>query len=121
MSNFLAILELCVFYIEYKKIKSTAINFRGRTSVKYFMQTQLLRFCKDTAKVSSFPMLKITAKSTHFLPLKKEMPILRIEFQKRKCKMYQNLTSKHRAVKNLQTATTFSKNVNKEARWFFKK
>ena len=121
MNNFLTILELCVFYIKYKKIKPTAINFRGRTSVKYFMQTQLLRFCKDTAKVSSFPMLKITAKSTHFLPLKKEMPILKIEFQKRKCKMYQNLTSKHRAVKNLQTATTFSKNVNKEARWFFKK
>ena len=29
------------------------------------MQTQLLRFCKDTAKVSSLPLLKITTKSTH--------------------------------------------------------
>ena len=66
MNNFLAILELCAFYIEYKKVKFTAINFRGRTNVKYFMQTQVLRFCKDTAKVSSLPLLKITTKSIHF-------------------------------------------------------
>ena len=85
-NNFLAILELRVFYIEYKKIKFTAINFGGRTNVKYFLQTQLLRFCKDTAKVSSLPMLKITTTSTHFLPLKKTMPILGIELQKKKKK-----------------------------------
>ena len=42
MNNFLAILELCAFYIEYKKVKFTAINFCGRTNVKYFMQTQVL-------------------------------------------------------------------------------
>ena len=53
INNFLQILELCAFYIEYKKVKFMAINFRGRTNVKYFMQTQLLRFCKDTANVSS--------------------------------------------------------------------
>ena len=47
------------------------INFRGRTSVKYFMQTQLLQFCKDTVKVFSFPLLKIATKSTDFLPAKK--------------------------------------------------
>ena len=41
-----------------------AINFRGRANVKYFMQTQVLRFCKDTAKVSSLPLLKITTKLT---------------------------------------------------------
>ena len=39
MNNILAILELCAFYIEYKKVNFTAINFRGQTSVKYFMQT----------------------------------------------------------------------------------
>ena len=68
MNNFLAILELCAFYIEYKKVKFTAINFRGRTNVKYFIQTQVLRFCKDTVKVSSLPLLKIATKSTHVFP-----------------------------------------------------
>ena len=81
MNNFLAILELCAFYIEYKKVKFTAIKFRGRNNVKKFMQTQVLRFCEDTAKVSSLLLLKITTKSTHFLPAKKEIPILWIEFQ----------------------------------------
>ena len=54
------------------------INFRGRVSVKYFMQTQLLQFYKDTPKVSSLPLLKISTKSTHFLPAKKteKIPIL---------------------------------------------
>ena len=84
MNNFLAILELCAFYIECKKVKFTAINFRGRTNVKYFMQRHLLRFCKDTAKVSSLPLLKITTKSTHFLPAKKKIPILWIELQANK-------------------------------------
>ena len=49
-----------------------AINNRGRASVNYLMQTQLMRFYKDTAKVSSLPLLKITAKATHFLPAKKK-------------------------------------------------
>ena len=63
MNNFLVILELCAFYIEKKvKVKFTAINFRGRNNVKYFMQTHFSRFCKDNAKVSSFPFLKITTK-----------------------------------------------------------
>ena len=44
-----------------------AIHFCGRANVKYFMQTQLLRFYKGTAKVSSLPLLRITTKSTHFL------------------------------------------------------
>ena len=48
-----------------------AINFRGGANVKYFMQTQVLRCYKDTAKVSSLPLLKITTKSTHFFPVKK--------------------------------------------------
>ena len=68
MNNFLAMLELCAFYIEYKKVKFKAIGFRGRINVKYFMQTQILRFCKDTAELSSRPFLKITSKSTLFLP-----------------------------------------------------
>ena len=106
MNSFLGIQELCVFYIEYKNVKFRAINFRGRTNVKYFMQTQVLRFCKDTAKVSSLPLLKITTKSTHFLPAKKKIPILWIELQTNKI---QNLASKHRMVKNFQIANTFSK------------
>ena len=84
MNNFLAILELCAFYIEYKKIKFTEVNFRGQTNVRYFMQTQLFRFCKDTAKVSSLSLLKIIIKSTHFLPAKNNIPILWIELQTQK-------------------------------------
>ena len=78
------------------------------------MQTQLLRFCKDTAKVSSLPLLKLSTKSTHFLPTKKKIPVLWIELQT-KYKRSQNLTPKYRAVKNLQIPKTFSKNANKEA------
>ena len=81
MNNFLTILELYVFYIEYKKVKFMAISFRGRTNVKYFMQTLLLQSFKDTAKFSSLPLLKITTKSLRFLPAKKKIPILRIELQ----------------------------------------
>ena len=83
MNNFLAILELSAFYIEYQKVKFTAINFLGRISLKYFMQIQLLRFCKDITKVSSLPVLKIT-KSTHFLSAEKKIPILWIEPQTNK-------------------------------------
>ena len=86
MNNFLAILELCASCIKYKKLKFTAINFHGGTIVKYFMQTQVLQFCKDTAKVSSLPLLKITTKSTHFPPPKKKIPILWIEIQTNKIK-----------------------------------
>ena len=82
MNNFLGILELCAFYIEYKKVKFTAINFCGRTNVKYFMQTQ--RFCKDIAKVSSLHLFKITTKLTYFLPAKKNIPILWIKLQANK-------------------------------------
>ena len=91
-----------------------AVNFRGRANVKYFMQTQLLRFYKDTTKVSSLPLLKITTKSIHFPPVKK-MPLLWIELQTRKYKRSQNLTSKHQVVKNLQIAKTYLRNMNKEA------
>ena len=55
-----------------------AVNFRGRTNVKYSMQTQVLQFYKDTTKVFSLPLLKLTTKSTHFFPAKK-IPILWIE------------------------------------------
>ena len=84
MNIFIAILEFCAFYIEYKNAKFTGINFRGQTNVKYFMQTQLLRFCKNPAKVSFLSLLKITTKSTHFLPVKKKIPILWIELQTNK-------------------------------------
>ena len=49
-----------------------AINFGGRANIKCFMQAQVLRFYKDTAEVSSLPLLNITTKSTHFLPAKKK-------------------------------------------------
>ena len=75
-----------------------AINFLGRTDVKYFMQTQLLRFCKDAAKVSSLPLLKITTESTHFLFVKKKIPICGLNFKQKICKLQRH----------------FSKNVNKD-------
>ena len=81
MKIFIVILEFCAFYIEYKNAKFTGINFRGQTKVKYFMQTQLFQFCKDTAKVFSLPLLKIITKSTHFLPAKKKIPILTPRYQ----------------------------------------
>ena len=68
-NNFLAILELCAFYIEYEKVKFTAINFRGLSNVKYFMQTQFLRFCKDIAKVNThklnFSIKNLSSKCVH--------------------------------------------------------
>ena len=84
MNNFLPTLELCAFYIEYLKVKLTIINFRGRTNVKYFIQKQSLRFCKDTPKVSCPPLLKITTKSTHFLSARKKIPVLWTELQTNK-------------------------------------
>ena len=39
MNNFLAILELCAFYIGYKKVKFMAINFRSQTDVKCLTQS----------------------------------------------------------------------------------
>ena len=80
LSNFLAILELCAFYVEHEKVKFLATKFRGSTNVKCFMQTQLLRFCKDTAKDSFLPLLKVTTKST-FFPKRKKIRILWTEIQ----------------------------------------
>ena len=48
------------------------------------MQTQLLPFCKNIAKVSSLPLLKITTISTHFFPAKNKIPILGVELQTKK-------------------------------------
>ena len=114
MNNIFAILELCAFYMEYKNAKLTEISFGGRNNVKYFLQTQLLRFSKDTAKVSSL-LLKTFTNSTHFLLAKRKIPILWTELKQIKYKKSQHLASKHRAVKNLEIAKTFSKNVDKEA------
>ena len=77
-------------------------NFHGQTNVKYFMQTQVLWFCKDTAKVSSLPLLKITTKSIHFPLRRRRYQYCGLNFKQIKYKRSQNLTSKHRAVKNLQ-------------------
>ena len=78
------------------------------------MQTQILQFFKDTAKVSSLPLLKMTTKATHFLPSEKKIQILWIKLQTNKLQNLksQNLTFKHLSVKKLQTAKTFSKNVS---------
>ena len=97
MNNFLAILEFCAFCMEYKNPKFTGINFRGRTNVEYSMQIQHLRFYKDTAKVF-FSLLKITTKSTHFLPAKKKIEYCGLNFKQIKHKRSQNLTYKHRRV-----------------------
>ena len=63
MNNVLELLELFAFYIEFKKVKFTTINFRARTNAKHFMQTQLVPFCEDTAKMFSLLLLKVTTKS----------------------------------------------------------
>ena len=76
------------------------------------LNKQVLRFCKDIAKVSSLPLVKITTKSTHFLPPKKKMPILRIELQTNKIQKVSKPYIKQRVVKHLQISKTFSKNVN---------
>ena len=83
-----------------------AINFRGRTSVKYFMLTQLLLFYKDTAKVSSLPLLKITSKST----IIRRYQYCELNFKQIKYKRSQNITSKHRSVKKFANSKDFFKN-----------
>ena len=91
-----------------------AINFRGRANVKYFMETQLLRFYKDTAKAFSLSLLKVTTKSTNFLPAKKKILILcGLNYKQIKYKRSQNLTSKHPVVKKIADCKDFFK--NKEA------
>ena len=78
------------------------------------METQLLQFCKDTIKVSSLPVMKITTKSTHFPNAKKKMQILWIELQTNKIQqvskpyIYTPSDKKFANCKDL-------KNVNKEA------
>ena len=71
MNNFLAILELCAFYIECKKVKLTAINFSGPTNIKYFMQTQFLRFCKGT-KIFYPSLVKNNYQINPFSPCEEE-------------------------------------------------
>ena len=77
------------------------------------METQLLRFFKDTAKVSSLPLLKITTKSTNFLPAKKKIPILWIEIQTNKIQKVSKPYIQTPSGKSLQIAKTFSKNMEK--------
>ena len=55
-----------------------------------------MRFFRNTANVSSLLLVKITTKSTNFLPAKKKIPILKIELQTNKI---QKVTSKHQALK----------------------
>ena len=104
---------ICILHRVQKGIKFMAINFRGRTNVKCFMQTQLLRFCQDTGKVSALPLLKVCTKWTYFFPARRRYHYCGLTLKQIKYKRPQNLTSKKQAVKNLQIAKTFSKNVNK--------
>ena len=82
MTNFLVILELCAFYIEYIKVKFTAIHFAFEPMSK--SQISNTGFAIFLAKVSSLPLLKITTKSMHFLPAKMKKTILWIELQTNK-------------------------------------
>ena len=52
------------------------------------MQTHLLRFCKDTAKVSSLPFLKVTTKLARVIPENKKITILGIEIQTNKIQKF---------------------------------
>ena len=83
------------------------------------MQTQLLRLYKDTAKVSSLPLLKITTKSTNFLPVKKKIPILWIEIQTNKIQKVSKPYIQTPSGKSLQIAKTFSKNMEKRIKKLF--
>ena len=89
----------CAFYIKYKTQNSRELTFVVEPMLGILCKHSFCDFV--TAKVSSLPLLKITTKSTHFLPAKKKITLLWIELQ--------NLSSKHRAVKNLQIAKTFQK------------
>ena len=87
MNNFLPILELCVFYIEYRTVKFS----KKERQLTFVVEPMLNILCKhsfcdfvDTAKVSSLPLLKITTKPKHFLPVKKKIPILWIGLQTNK-------------------------------------
>ena len=73
---------------------------------------KLLRFYKDTVKVFSLPLLRITTKST---TTRRRYQYCGLNFKQIKYKRSQNLTPKQRAVKNFQISKTFSKIVNKEA------
>ena len=120
MNDFLTILELCTFYIDYKNVKFKAINFSGRTSVKYFRQAKLLQFCKDTAKVSSPSLLKKTAKPTHSLPCKEEdTNTMDRTSNKWKYKRSWDLTSKHRMVKKIANCKNTAWKVSKYGVFFW--
>ena len=87
MNNFLATLELCAFYIEYKKVKFTTINFGVEPILNILCKHRFCDFVK-IPQVSSLPLLKITTKSTHFLPAKKKILILWIEIQTNKIQKF---------------------------------
>ena len=67
------------------------------------MQT-FLRFYKDTAKLSSLPLLKITTKSTATTT---RYQYCGLNFKQIKCKRSQNLTSEHQAVKKCANCKDF--------------
>ena len=99
---------MCILHRGRINVNLTQINFCGRTNVKYFMQTQLLRFCKDTAKVSSPPLVKIL--DLHIFSLRRRIyEYYGLNFKQIKYKMSQNLTSKHRTVKKFANCKGFFK------------
>ena len=70
-------------------------------------------FCDFVKMVSSLFLLQLTTKINSFSPCEEDTNIADLTSNKYNHKS-QIFTSKHRVVKNLQIANTFSKNVNKE-------
>ena len=112
------------------KVKFMGINFCGQANVKYFQQMQLLRFYKDTTKVSSLPLFKITTKSTNFLCVKKktQKQLSRLGLRKSCSENLQQIYRRtpmpkcdfNKFANELYWNHTFSKIVNKEATIFQK-
>ena len=83
---------MCILH-RVKKVKFMAINFRSRTNVKDFMQTQILRFCKGTAKFSSLPMLKYLLNQHIFSLQRKKYQYCGLNLKQIKHKRSENLFS----------------------------
>ena len=73
MNNFLAVLEFCAFYIEYKNAKLTGINFVVELMLNILCKHSFSYFVKISQKFLP-SLVKITTKSTHFVPAKKKIP-----------------------------------------------
>ena len=83
MNNFLAVLELGTFYVDYNKnVKFKTINFSGQTNI--LCRRSFCDIVKIPQKFLLLPMLEITTIPIYFLPTKEKIPILWIELQPNK-------------------------------------